>query len=121
MQTIDTVIAALAAVLGETKHGVYEGNPCAAWPAERFPVIDAFVHKAGYIRIDPYVFDDHDDVIIGPLVIADGPNADAAILPSFRAENALATADAVFAHAGIWPVAVPLAVAVECARRVMLP
>ncbi len=118
MQTIETVIATLAAVLGEPKHGRYNGPPTAEWGVlrGRGPGVDCFVSVGGFVRVALWgALSGRRDGALS-VVVCDGHAIDEKGLAAMGARLACDNADSVlgFDHSG--PIAVPLDSVVECAR-----
>ena len=116
--TIVGVILALSARLGTPDAtAIFKGNPCVSWGTTRWPgpCVDCYVFADGTTRVDLY-----DDGRMPRFVIAECAFV-AVEGHQFIGRTSLNSVEAVDAYdKGVWPVIVPLAVAVELAARAMV-
>lgn len=107
--TIDNVIVVMSAALGPPeRRGEFRENPTASWGVRPRPSVDVYVKREGTMAVDLWL--EHKPV---GLQIAEGPES----LPNVRDGRRLDSAAAVLAYSGcVYPLRVPLAVAVELAQ-----
>ena len=111
---LDEVIAAMSAVLGPPdRTGEFRGNHFASWgEVESLPGVDVYVKREGTLAVDLWL--EHKPV---SLQLSEGPES----LPNVRDGRRLDSAAAVLAYSGcVYPLRVPLAVAVELAQMAQM-